>query len=202
VTLIWPQAAALSYRLPDYGLELFFSPADFVQVNGEINRAMIASVIGLLDLKPQEHVLDLFCGLGNFTLPLARHAGHVTGVEGDARLVERAQSNAQHNGIRNAEFYAADLSQDLAQQPWAEQRFDKILLDPPRTGALEIVRQLPVFGASRIVYVSCNPATLARDAQELVQCGYRLLSAGVMDMFPHTTHVESIALFEKYEDSI
>jgi len=202
VSLVWPAAASLSYRLPDYGLELFFSPTDFMQVNGEINRAMIASVIGLLDLKPQEHVLDLFCGLGNFTLPLARHAGHVTGVEGDARLVERAQSNAQHNGIRNAEFYAADLSQDLAQQPWAEQRFDKILLDPPRTGALEIVRQLPVFGASRIVYVSCNPATLARDAQELVQCGYRLLSAGVMDMFPHTTHVESIALFEKYENSI
>lgn len=197
VTLIWPAAASLSYRLPDYGLELFFSPTDFMQVNGEINRAMIASVIGLLDLKPQERVLDLFCGLGNFTLPLARHAGHVTGVEGDAKLVQRAKDNARHNGIHNAEFYAADLSQDLAQQPWAEQRFDKILLDPPRTGALEIVRQLPLFGASRIVYVSCNPATLARDAQELVQRGYRLLSAGVMDMFPHTTHVESIALFAR-----
>lgn len=202
VTLIWPQAAALSYRLPDYGLELFFSPADFVQVNGEINRAMIASVIGLLDLKPQERVLDLFCGLGNFTLPLARHAGHVIGVEGDAKLVQRAQSNARHNDIHNAEFYAADLSQDLSQQPWAEQRFDKILLDPPRTGALEIVRQLPVFSASRIVYVSCNPATLARDAQELVQRGYKLAAAGVMDMFPHTTHVESISLFEKHENSI
>ncbi|MDA1107526.1 MAG: 23S rRNA (uracil(1939)-C(5))-methyltransferase RlmD [Proteobacteria bacterium] len=201
VTLIWPETASLSYRLPDDGLELIFSPIDFMQVNGEINRAMIARVIGLLDLKPQEWVLDLFCGLGNFTLPLARHAGHVTGVEGDVKLVEHAQSNARYNGIHNAEFYAADLSQDLAQQPWAEQRFDKILLDPPRTGALEIVRQLPVFGASRIVYVSCNPATLARDAQELVQRGYRLLSAGVMDMFPHTTHVESIALFEKYKDS-
>lgn len=197
VSLVWPAAARLSYRLPDDGLELFFSPTDFVQVNGEINRAMIARVSGLLDLRPQERALDLFCGLGNFTLPLARHARQVTGVEGDARLVERAKDNARHNNIRNAEFYAADLSHDLAQQPWAEQRFDKILLDPPRTGALEIVRQLPALGATRIVYVSCNPATLARDAQELVQRGYRLLSAGVMDMFPHTTHVESMALFAR-----
>jgi 23S rRNA (uracil1939-C5)-methyltransferase len=200
VSLLWPEAAKLSYRLPDDGLELFFAPTDFVQVNGEINRAMIAQVLGLFDLKPQERVLDLFCGLGNFTLPLARHAGHVTGVEGDAKLVQRAKDNAHHNGIHNAEFYAADLSQDLAQQPWAEQRFDKILLDPPRTGALEIVKQLPLFGASRIVYVSCNPATLARDAEELVQRGYKLTAAGVMDMFPHTTHVESIALFEKIQE--
>jgi len=197
VTLIWPETAALSYRLPEFNLELFFSPADFVQINADVNRAMISRVIELLQPGAHERVLDLFCGLGNFTLPLARRAAQVTGVEGEAKLIQRAQDNAQHNGIRNAEFHAADLSQDLSGQPWAKQRFDKILLDPPRTGALEIVRQLPVFGASRIVYVSCNPATLARDAQELVQQGYRLLSAGVMDMFPHTTHVESIALFEK-----
>lgn len=200
VSLLWPEAASLSYRLPDEGLELFFAPTDFVQVNGDINRAMIAQVISLLDLQPQERVLDLFCGLGNFTLPLARHAGHVMGVEGEAKLVQRAKDNALHNNIKNAEFYAADLSQELTQQPWAEQHFDKILLDPPRTGALEIVRQLPLFGASRIVYVSCNPATLARDAEELVQHGYKLAAAGVMDMFPHTTHVESIALFEKIRE--
>jgi 23S rRNA (uracil1939-C5)-methyltransferase len=197
VTLIWPETAALGYRLPEFNLELFFSPADFVQINADVNRAMISRVIELLQPGAHERVLDLFCGLGNFTLPLARHAGHVTGVEGDAKLVERAKDNAHHNDIHNAEFYAADLSQDLAGQPWAKQRFDKILLDPPRTGALEIIKQLSALGAARIVYVSCNPATLARDTQELVQQGYTLVSAGVMDMFPHTTHVESIALFEK-----
>ncbi|HWQ94722.1 MAG TPA: 23S rRNA (uracil(1939)-C(5))-methyltransferase RlmD [Gammaproteobacteria bacterium] len=201
VTLIWPETAFLSYRLPEFNLELFFSPADFVQINADVNRAMISRVIELLQPGAHERVLDLFCGLGNFTLPLARHAAHVTGVEGDAKLIRRAQDNAQRNGIHNVEFYAADLSQDLSGQPWAKQRFDKILLDPPRTGALEIIKQLSAFGAARIVYVSCNPATLARDTQELVQQGYTLVSAGVMDMFPHTTHVESIALFEKYENS-
>lgn len=197
VTLIWPETASLSYHLPEFNLELFFSPADFVQINADVNRAMISRVIELLQPQAHERVLDLFCGLGNFTLPLARHAAHVTGVEGEAKLIQRAQDNAQRNGIHNAEFYVADLSQDLSGQPWAKQRFDKILLDPPRTGALEIIQQLPAFGAVRIVYVSCNPATLARDAQELVQQGYTLISAGVLDMFPHTTHVESIALFEK-----
>ena len=202
VTLIWPETAALSYCLPEFNLELFFSPADFVQINADVNRAMISRVIELLQPGMHERVLDLFCGLGNFTLPLARHAAHVTGVEGEAKLIQRAQDNAQRNGIHNAEFYAADLSQDLSGQPWAKQRFDKILLDPPRTGALEIIQQLPAFDAARIVYVSCNPATLARDARALTENGYTLMSAGVLDMFPHTTHVESIALFEKYENSI
>ncbi|MCL5669165.1 MAG: 23S rRNA (uracil(1939)-C(5))-methyltransferase RlmD [Gammaproteobacteria bacterium] len=202
VTLIWPEAATLSYRLPEFNLELFFSPADFVQINADVNRAMISRVIELLAPKAHERVLDLFCGLGNFTLPLARHAGQVTGVEGEAKLIQRAQDNAQRNGISNAAFYAADLSQDLSGQPWAKQRFDKILLDPPRTGALEIIQQLPAFGATRIVYVSCNPATLARDARALTENGYTLMSAGVLDMFPHTTHVESIALFEKCENSV
>ena len=196
VTALWPETAQLSYRLED-GIELFFTPTDFVQINSEINRAMVTQVLGLLDIQPQERVLDLFCGLGNFTLPLARHAAHVVGVEGDAGLVQRAKDNALHNDIKNAEFYAADLSQDLTQQAWAGQNVDKILLDPPRTGALEIVRQLPLFGAASIVYVSCHPATLARDAEELVQRGYTLSAAGVMDMFPHTTHVESIALFTR-----
>lgn len=202
VTLIWPEAATLSYRLPKYDLELFFAPTDFVQVNGAINRTMVERVIELLDPRAHERVLDLFCGLGNFTLPLARHAAQVIGVEGEAKLIQRAQDNAQRNGIRNAEFYAADLSQDLSGQPWAKQRFDKILLDPPRTGALEIIRQLSALDAARIVYVSCNPATLARDARALTENGYTLMSAGVLDMFPHTTHVESIALFEKYENRI
>lgn len=197
VTLIWPETASLSYHLPEFNLELFFSPADFVQINADVNRAMISRVIELLQPQAHERALDLFCGLGNFTLPLARHAAHVTGVEGEAKLIQRAQDNAQRNGIHNAEFYVADLSQDLSGQPWAKQRFDKILLDPPRTGALEIIQQLPAFGAAHIVYVSCNPATLARDAQELVQQGYTLISTGVLDMFPHTAHVESIALFEK-----
>jgi 23S rRNA (uracil1939-C5)-methyltransferase len=214
VTLIWPETAALSYRLPvtyrdvlmsreagrrerQFNLELFFAPTDFVQINADVNRAMISRVIELLQPGAHERVLDLFCGLGNFTLPLARHAAQVIGVEGDARLVERAKGNAQHNGIHNAEFYAADLSQDLSGQPWAKQHFDKILLDPPRTGALEIIQQLPAFDAARIVYISCNPATLARDARALTENGYTLISASVLDMFPHTTHVESIALFEK-----
>jgi 23S rRNA (uracil1939-C5)-methyltransferase len=142
--------------------------------------------------------LDLFCGLGNFTLPLARRAGQVVGFEGDEKLVQRARENASHNGITNAEFHAADLNL-MMDSTWVGRGFNKILLDPPRTGALEIVKRLPELGASRIVYVSCNPATLARDAAELVhQHGYRMISAGVMDMFPHTTHVESIALFEKF----
>lgn len=200
ITALWPEQALLSYRLDKYNVELFFSPTDFTQVNADINRQMIDHVIELLDLQPGERVLDLFCGLGNFTLPLARHAAHVTGVEGDSKLVQRARDNAAHNAISNVDFHAADLSKNLADMPWFTQHFDKILLDPPRTGALDIIRQLPLFGATRIVYVSCNPSTLARDAQELVQLGYDLTSTGVMDMFPHTTHVESIALFERIKN--
>ncbi len=202
VTLLWPtvlkSSARLSYSLPEYDLEMFFLPTDFTQVNAEMNRTMINHALALLDPQPEDRVLDLFCGLGNFTLPLARRAGQVVGVEGDEKLVQRARENASHNGIPNAEFHAADLNL-MMDSTWAGRGFNKILLDPPRTGALEIVKRLPELGASRIVYVSCNPATLARDAAELVhQHGYRMISAGVMDMFPHTTHVESIALFEKY----
>lgn len=205
VTLLWPtleSSAGLSYNLPEYHLEMFFLPTDFTQVNAEMNRTMINRALALLDPQPVDRVLDLFCGLGNFTLPLARRAGHVVGVEGVEQLVQRARENATHNGITNTEFHAADLDLrgDLMMDyPWFRHGFNKILLDPPRTGALELVKRLPEFGASRIVYVSCNPATLARDAAELVhQHGYRMRSVGVMDMFPHTTHVESIALFEKY----
>ncbi len=196
-TLLWPESATLSYRLPEYDLELFFLPTDFTQVNAELNRTMINRALELLDPQPGERILDLFCGLGNFTLPLARRAGSVVGVEGSEELVQRARDNAQRNGISNVEFHAVDLNLAV-DYSWVGPGFDKILLDPPRTGALEAVKHLPAFGASRIVYVSCNPATLARDAAELVHNhGYRLVSAGAMDMFPHTTHVESIALFER-----
>lgn len=198
VTLLYPEQATLSYHLPRYSVELFFLPTDFTQINPDINRQMIDRVIEILDPQPHERVLDLFCGLGNFTLPLARRAGRVVGVEGDERLVQRARQNALHNAIENSEFHAADLTQDTAKMGWTQQGFDKILLDPPRTGALEIIKLIAGLGARHIVYVSCNPATLARDAHELVHThGYRLVKAGVMDMFPHTTHVESIASFER-----
>lgn len=195
---LWPEDARLRYRLAEFDVELEFRPTDFTQVNGDINGAMVRRALDLLDLQGHERVLDLFCGLGNFTLPIARGAGSVVGVEGDAGLVARARHNAHHNGITNAEFHAADLDAAGAQWPWAARPFDKILLDPPRTGALEVVRRIGALGARRVVYVSCNPATFARDAAELVHVhGYRLRRAGVMDMFPHTTHVECIALFER-----
>ncbi|HEX6833044.1 MAG TPA: methyltransferase domain-containing protein, partial [Rudaea sp.] len=143
-------------------------------------------------------VLDLFCGLGNFTLPLARRSAHVTGVEGEAGLVRRAEANARRNGIENAAFYSADLAVDQRAAPWAKADYDAILLDPPRTGAEAALGYLPRRGVKRLVYVSCHPGSLARDAGTLVQThGFTLRSAGVMDMFPHTAHVESIALFER-----
>lgn len=196
---IWPEQGEdrLSFGLDAFGVTLKFHPTDFTQVNAGINRQMVSRALDWLDPQPRDRVLDLFCGLGNFTLPLATRAGHVVGVEGDQAMVERGRENARFNGLDNVEFYAADLQADFTQEPWAREGFDKILIDPPRSGALEVVRYLPRFGARRIVYVSCNPATLARDAGVLVAAGYRLLKAGVMDMFPHTTHVESIAVFEK-----
>ncbi len=198
VAPLWPSDPRLTYRLSEFDVELEFLPTDFTQVNGDINAAMARRALELLDLRGDERVLDLFCGIGNFTLPIARRAAAVVGVEGDAQLVARARGNANRNGIVNAEFHAADLSDETSMWPWAVPGFDKILLDPPRTGALEVVRRVAGLGARRIVYVSCNPATFARDAAELVrQHGYRLRKAGVMDMFPHTTHVECIALFEK-----
>lgn len=188
----------LTYDLPEFDLRFHFLPSDFTQVNSDINRQMVHRAVEMLELTPQDRVLDLFCGLGNFTLPLARRAGSVTGVEGDAGLVARARENAERNGIANCLFYTANLYDELAQEPWLNQRFDKVLLDPPRSGAQEVLVHLPKLGAGRIVYVSCYPGTLARDACILVhEHGYRLLSAGIMDMFPHTAHVESIALFER-----
>ena len=198
VTLLWPESADLSYALPAYDVELHFAPNEFTQVNMPINRDMVDRTLELLAPEQGDKILDLFCGLGNFTLPLARRAREVVGVEGDAGLIRRAKENAVFNGIGNAQFHVADLSGNVGTAPWRQTRYDKILLDPPRTGAMELLPQIAKLGARRIVYVSCNPATLARDAGLLMhEHGYKLLSAGVMDMFPHTAHVESIALFER-----
>jgi 23S rRNA (uracil1939-C5)-methyltransferase len=196
---VWPEDGEqrLYYSHPSAGVELAFHPTDFTQVNAEINRKMVPLALDLLDISPEHTVLDLFCGLGNFTIPAAKRAGKVVGVEVSQAMVERGYENARRNGLENLEFHAWDLSQDVSGQAWARQTYDRILIDPPRTGALEMVKLMPRLGASKIVYVSCNPATLARDAGELMALGYRLKAAGVMDMFPHTTHVESIAVFEK-----
>lgn len=179
-------------------LTLQFHPLDFTQVNPSINTKMINQALKMLNLQPTDTVLDLFCGLGNFTLPMAQLAHQVVGVEGAEEMTVRARMNADLNQLQNVEFHAANLAVDCSQQPWAKQKFNKILIDPPRSGAIELLPLLASFKADIIVYVSCNPATLARDAGELVQkYGYTLQEAGVLDMFPQTAHVESIALFTR-----
>jgi 23S rRNA (uracil1939-C5)-methyltransferase len=199
VTKIWPddKNLRLDYELPDYDLTLGFHPMDFTQVNADINLKMLKQAMALLQPAEGERILDLFCGLGNFSLPIATSGAEVVAVEGDERMVHRGYENAKRNNLTNVSFHAADLTQDLTQMDWASAAFDKILIDPPRSGALEIVQDIHRFNANRIVYVSCNPITLARDTKVLLDSGYTLISAGVMDMFPHTAHVESIALFEK-----
>ena len=199
VSPLWPeQPVALQFVLPEYDLDVAFQPLDFIQVNAGMNAKMIALALELLDPKPQHRILDLFCGLGNFTLPIARRVAEVVGVEGDAGLIARARANAVRNGIGNARFYTSDLASVLAYEPWINEQFDALLLDPPRSGAEALLPQLPLRKIDRIVYVSCHPASLARDAGFLVrERGYTLSAAGVMDMFPHTAHVESIALFER-----
>lgn len=185
----------LSYRLPGFDLNLEFQPWHFIQVNAAINRQLVRQACKFLELEPESRVLDLFCGLGNFTLALARQAWDVVGVEGDASLVAWAQRNAILNGVANVQFYAADLAGDLTGQPWMQGGYDQVLLDPPRSGALEMMPQIAALGARRVVYVSCHPATLARDVGALVhRFGYRLERVGVLDMFPHTAHVESMAV--------
>jgi 23S rRNA (uracil1939-C5)-methyltransferase len=185
------------YRLPGFGLEIEFLPHDFVQVNGPMNERVVRRALELLAAEPGERVLDLFCGLGNFSLALARGGVRVTGVEGDAGLVARARGNAERNGLV-AEFHVANLFEDCRGLPWAGQPCDLMLLDPPRAGAEAACNLAASLQPGRIVYVSCHPGTLARDAGILVgQQGYRLEGAGVMDMFPHTTHVESIAVFDR-----
>jgi len=189
----------LSYCLPDFAVEHCFSPTEFTQVNHAINRVLVRRALRLLDPRPDERVADMFCGLGNFTLPIARCGARVIGVEGSPELVRRAAENAVANGLENrAEYRVANLFETTPETLAALGRFDKMLIDPPREGALELIKALGADGPWRIVYVSCSPATLARDAALLVtQKGYRLRGAGVVNMFPNTSHVESIALFER-----
>jgi 23S rRNA (uracil1939-C5)-methyltransferase len=188
--------APLYYRLPRFDLELTFAPTDFIQVNAVMNEALVSCALELLELTPQAQVLDLFCGLGNFTLPLARHSAQVLGVEGDAALIERARANAHHNGVSNAEFLCADLAAaGEAGAPWPAREYSHVLLDPPRSGARELLRPLARLAPRRVLYVSCHPGSLARDLALLVhEHGFVLEAAGVIDMFPHTAHVESLAL--------
>lgn len=186
----------LQYFLPEFDLALNFHPMDFTQINAGINRKIVSQALSLLELKPEDRVLDLFCGLGNFTLAAARTAQRVVGIEGSEEMVQRGNENALHNGLANVEFHAADLFKPIADKTWASERYNKIILDPPRSGAIEIISEVAKLGASTIVYISCNPATLARDTAELLKAGYKLRTAGVMDMFPHTTHVESMAVFD------
>lgn len=186
------------YNLDEFGLRFNFKPAMFTQVNYEINNKMVKRAVEALELTGDDCVLDLFCGLGNFTLPLATLAGKVIGIEGDLPLVKHARTNAELNNLKNVEFFMADLTKDVSEMPWSRQKFTKILLDPSRAGASEILHNFKHWQPERIVYVSCNPSTLARDAGMLVNdLGYKLVKAGVMDMFPQTAHVESIALFIK-----
>lgn len=200
VYLLHPETAPeyLSYSLPDFSVNYLFKPTDFTQVNSVINRKMVKQAIELLDLKEYDNVLDLFCGLGNFSLAIAKHANYVYGVEGSQEMVERATMNMRHNSLSNAEFFACDLDDAFDTLIPKFTKANKLLLDPPRSGAYAVVKQIAALSIERIVYVSCNPVTLARDTDILVnEFGYKLISAGVMDMFPNTAHVESIALFVK-----
>lgn len=190
-------ARPLFYRLTDFDVTLRFAPTDFVQVNARVNEGLVQETLRLLDLRPTDQVLDLYCGLGNFSLPLATRAERVLGIEGDGGLVARAAANARRNGLQNAVFEAADLNQS----GWGflREKWDAVVLDPPRSGAETVVRQMGEMSPRRIAYISCHPATLARDARILVhEQGYRLLAAGIADMFPHTHHVEAISVFARW----
>jgi len=190
--------AALHYRLDEFDVTIEFTGTDFVQINGPVNKLMVSQAIELLQVNSNHRVLDLYCGIGNFSLPLARKAAYVLGIEGEQRQVERARSNASINGIDNVEFSTADLSKIDGSETWLRQPWDRVLLDPARNGAMDVICQMDKIAPERIVYVSCHPATLARDAGELIQKhGYHLEAAGIIDMFPHTGHVESIAVFDK-----
>jgi len=200
VSLFHPQdAPPLAYTLPEFGVELRFSPTDFTQVNQGINRMLVRRALALLAPRQNERIADMFCGLGNFTLPIARCGARVVGVEGASALVERARANAELNGLAaSTEFRVANLFEATPESLAGLGRFDKMLIDPPREGAIALVKALGADAPRRIVYVSCSPATLARDAAVLVhEQGYRLRGAGIANMFPQTSHVESIALFER-----
>lgn len=200
VELLYPDAPveALYYTLSEFDIRIEFSPVGFVQINSDINQQMVRHAIDLLAPEPGDRLLDLYCGIGNFSLPLARRCREILGVEGDAMLVAAAAGNAALNDLQNATFRTADLSKIDGSEAWLSGGWDKLLLDPARNGAAEVMRLMPVIGAQRIVYVSCHPGTLARDAGLLVnEQGYRLEAAGIIDMFPHTAHAESIAVFKK-----
>ena len=197
VTPLWTDVDEMYYEHPDYNVRINVGPLDFYQVNSGINRQMVKRAIEHLDLDYSHKVLDLFCGLGNFTLPIARHVAEVVGVEGDQPMVTRARETAIKNGLENTRYYVCNLMGELEDEPWMKEPWDRVLLDPPRSGAFEAVKALGPMQVPKIVYVSCHPGTLARDADVLVnEFGYRLTHAGVMDMFPHTAHVESFAVFE------
>ncbi len=200
VTSLYPEPVpeALSYDLPDFDVRIEFESTDFVQINGPVNRLMVTAAIELLQVEAHHRVLDLYCGIGNFTLPLARRAADVLGIEGEQRLVERARANAMLNDLGNVEFLKADLFEIQGKESWLHAGCDRLLIDPARSGSQALIKHIDALGPERIVYVSCHPGTLARDAAELTEAGkYRLTAAGIIDMFPHTAHVESIALFEK-----
>ncbi|GAB51461.1 23S rRNA (uracil(1939)-C(5))-methyltransferase RlmD [Atlantibacter hermannii] len=200
-----PQSDALEHITGDEpyyhsdGLRLTFSPRDFIQVNDAVNQQMVARALEWLDVQPTDRVLDLFCGMGNFTLPLARRAQSVVGVEGVPALVAKAQRNAESNGLKNVIFFHENLEEDVTRQPWAAQGFDKILLDPARAGAPGVMQHVVKLMPRRVVYVSCNPATLARDSEELLRAGYHIQQLAMLDMFPHTGHLESMVLFVRHE---
>ena len=191
-------APPLVFRLPEFGLTMPFQLGDFTQINLPLNEIMVARAVRYLDPQPHERIADLFCGLGNFTLPLATRAAEVVGIEGSAALTQRAIANARANGLPNAQFASADLFTTTPETLAALGRFDKMLLDPPRAGAFAVVQALHApYLPQRIVYISCNPATLARDAAVLVNKGYRFTTAGMMNLFPQTSHVEAIGVFER-----
>jgi 23S rRNA (uracil1939-C5)-methyltransferase len=189
----------LQYSLPEFDVVHPFRPTEFTQVNPHINRALVHRALGLLDPQPHEHIADFFCGLGNFTLPIARSAAKVMGIEGNQALVNRARENAQLNNLDNVEYSVGNLFEMTTEKYANLGHFDKLLIDPPRDGAMELVKSLPADNPPRrIVYISCNPSTLARDAEVLCHVkGYILKAAGIANMFPHTAHVESIALFAR-----
>ncbi|WP_337038376.1 MULTISPECIES: 23S rRNA (uracil(1939)-C(5))-methyltransferase RlmD [Pseudescherichia] len=197
-----PESAILeqvSGELPWYtsdGLRLTFSPRDFIQVNDKVNQQMVDRALAWLDIQPDDRVLDLFCGMGNFTLPLAKRAASVVGVEGVAALVAKAQENAQQNGLQNVTFFHENLEDDVTKQPWAQHGFTKVLLDPARAGAAGVMQHVLKLSPKKVVYVSCNPATLARDSEALLNAGYTMSHLAMLDMFPHTGHLESMVLFE------
>ncbi|MDU6389546.1 MAG: 23S rRNA (uracil(1939)-C(5))-methyltransferase RlmD [Pantoea sp.] len=178
-------------------VRLTFSPQDFIQVNDAVNQQMVAQAIAWLDLRPEDRVLDLFCGMGNFTIPVGKFVQNAVGVEGVAALVRQAAYNAQLNNLKNVRFFQHNLEEDVARQPWAAQGFNKVLLDPARAGAAGVMAHVVKLAPERVVYVSCNPTTLARDSQTLLSAGYHLERVAMLDMFPHTRHLESMVLFSK-----